>query len=83
MLDYTDKDAVLKKYAEVAVTAEKIGDQLSALNGIANLQRMKQEAKVEEEKRVQFYIPLTYDRAEELRQYLARYYAEKDGNTES
>ena len=82
ILDYTDKDAVLKEYAEVAVTAEKIGDKLAALNGIANLQRMKQEAKVEEEKRVQFYIPLTYDRAEELRQYLARYYAEKDGNTE-
>ena len=82
ILDYTDKDAVLKEYAEVAVTAEKIGDKLAALNGIANLQRMKQEAKVEEEKRVQFYIPLTYERAEELRQYLARYYAEKDGNTE-
>lgn len=82
-LDYTDKDAVLKEYAEVAVTAEKIGDKLAALNGIANLQRMKQEAKVEEEKRVQFYIPLTYERAEELRQYLARYYAERDGNTES
>lgn len=75
-LDYTDKDAVLKEYAEVAVTAEKIGDKLAALNGIANLQRMKQESKVEEEKRVQFYIPLTYERAEELRQYLARYYAE-------
>lgn len=83
ILDYTDKDAVLKEYAEVAVTAEKIGDKLAALNGIANLQRMKHEAKVEEEKRVQFYIPLTYERAEELRQYLARYYAEKDGNTES
>lgn len=82
ILDYTDKDAVLKEYAEVAVTAEKIGDKLAALNGIANLQRMKQEAKVEEEKRVHFYIPLTYERAEELRQYLARYYAEKDGNTE-
>lgn len=78
LLDYTDKDAVLKEYADIVVTAEKVGDKLSALNGIATLQRMKQEAAVEDEKRVQFYIPLTYEKAEELRQYLARYYAEKD-----
>lgn len=83
LLNYSDKDAVLKEYADIAVTAEKISDKLTALNGIANLQRMKQEAKVEEEKRVTFYIPLTYDKAEELRQYLARYYAERDGKEES
>lgn len=78
ILDYTDKDAVLKEYADIVVTAEKVGDKLSALNGIATLQRMKQEAAVEDEKRVTFYIPLSYERAEELRLYLARYYAEKD-----
>lgn len=77
VLDYTDKDAVLKEYAKAVGEAEKISDKLSALNGIANLQRMKQEAKVEEEKRVMFYIPLSYDRCEELRDYLARYFAEK------
>ena len=38
---------------------------------------MKEEAAVEDEKRVQFYIPLSYESAEELRQYLERYYAEK------
>lgn len=65
-LDYTDKDAVLKEYAEIAATAEKVGDKLSALNGIATLQRMKQEAKVEEEKRVVFYIPLPNSRYAEL-----------------
>lgn len=81
LLDYTDKDAVLKEYADIAVTAEKVGDKLSALNGIATLQRMKQEAAVEDEKRVQFYIPLSYERAEELRQYLARYFAERDEKT--
>lgn len=83
ILDYTDKDAVLKEYADIAVSAEKIGDKLSALNGIANLQRMKQEAKVEEEKRVTFYIPLSYDRCNELLEYLTRYYAEKSRETES
>lgn len=76
-LDYTDKDAVLKEYADIAVSAEKIGDKLSALNGIATLQRMKQEAKIEEEKRVQFYVPLSYARCDELLEYLRRYYAEK------
>lgn len=80
VLDYTDKDAVLKKYADIAVSAEKIGDKLSALNGIATLQRMKQEAAVEDEKRVQFYIPLSYARCDELLEYLCRYYAE---NTEA
>lgn len=79
-LDYTDKDAVLQEYAEIVGSAEKIGDKLSALNGIANLQRMKQEAKVEEEKRVTFYVPLSYARCDELLQYLARYYSEKSDN---
>ena len=83
ILDYTDKDAVLKEYAGIAMSAEKIGDKLSALNGIATLQRMKQEAKVEDEKRVTFYIPLSYDRCDELLAYLQRYYAEKDGKPAS
>lgn len=79
-LDYTDKDAVLKEYAEIAATAEKVGDKLSALNGIATLQRMKQEAKVEEEKRVIFYIPLSYRRCDELLNYLSRYHSESGEN---
>ena len=78
LLDYTDKDALLQEYARIAERCEKESDRLSALNAIATLQRMKQEAAVEDEKRVQFYIPLSYERAEELRQYLARYYAERD-----
>lgn len=78
LLDYTDKDAVLKEYADIVVTAEKVGDKLSALNGIATLQRMKQEAKIEEEKRVQFYIPLSYTRCDELLCYLQKYYADKE-----
>ena len=82
-LDYTDKDAVLQELARIAERSEKESDKLAAIREISALQRMKQEAAVEDEKRVQFYIPLTYDRAEELRQYLARYYAEKDGSTES
>ncbi len=75
VLDYTDKDAVLKEYAKAVGEAEKISDKLSALNGIANLQRMKQEAKVEEEKRVIFYVPLSYERCEELTEYLAKYFS--------
>lgn len=81
LLDYTDKDALLQEYARIAERCEKESDRLSALNAIANLQRMKQEAAVEDEKRVQFYIPLSYERAEELTNYLARHYAEKDGTT--
>lgn len=81
-LDYTDKDAVLQELARIAERSEKESDKLAAIREISALQRMKQEAAVEDEKRVQFYIPLTYDRAEELRQYLAQYYAEKGGNTE-
>lgn len=81
-LDYTDKDAVLQELARIAERSEKESDKLAAIREISALQRMKQEAAVEDEKRVQFYIPLTYDRAEELRQYLARYYAEKDGDTD-
>lgn len=83
ILDYTDKDAVLKEYADIVVTAEKVGDKLSALNGIATLQRMKQEAKIEEEKRVQFYIPLSYERCDELLHFLRQYYADADGKGRS
>lgn len=75
ILDYTDKDAVLKEYADIALTAEKVGDKLSALNGIATLQRMKQEAAIEDEKKVTFYIPLAYDRCELLLKYLEQYYS--------
>ena len=82
-LDYTDKDAVLQELARIAERSEKESDKLAAIREISALQRMKQEAAVEDEKRVQFYIPLTYDRAEELRRYLVRYYAERGENTES
>lgn len=83
ILDYTSKDAMLQEYARMAVCAEKESDRLSAMNAITNLQRMKQEAAVEDEKRVTFYIPLTYDRCEELRQYLERYYNERVDNQSS
>lgn len=78
-LDYTDKDAVLQELARIAERCEKESDRLAAIREISSLQRMKQEAAVEDEKRVQFYIPLSYERAKELTNYLARYYAEKDG----
>lgn len=78
LLDYTDKDSLLKEYARIAERCEKESDRLSALNAIANLQRMKQEAAVEDEKRVCFYVPLSYEQAEELTNYLARYFTERD-----
>lgn len=81
LLDYTDKDAVLQEFAKIAERCQKESDKVAALREISALQRMKQEAAVEDEKRVQFYIPLTYERAEELRLYLARYYAEKDSKS--
>lgn len=76
-IDYTDKDALLKELARIAERSEKDGDKLAALREIGSLQRMKQEAAVEDEKRVTFYIPLSYDRCDELLQYLNRYFAEK------
>ena len=79
LIDYTDKDALLKELARIAERSEKDGDKLAALREIGSLQRMKQEAAVEDEKRVTFYIPLSFDRCEELLQYLRRYYTEKGG----
>lgn len=83
LIDYTDKDALLKELARIAERSEKDGDKLAALREIGSLQRMKQEAAVEDEKRVTFYIPLSYDRCNELLKYLTRYYAEKDGESKS
>lgn len=77
LLDYTDKDALLQEYARIAERCEKESDRLSALNAIANLQRMKQEAAVEDQKRTTYYIPYTYNKAEQLRRLLVRYFAEK------
>ena len=79
-LDYTDKDAVLQELARIAERSEKESDKLAAIREISALQRMKQEAAVEDEKRVQFYIPLSYTRCDELLEYLRRYYVE---NTEA
>ena len=83
LIDYTDKDALLKELARIAERSEKDGDKLAALREIGSLQRMKQEAAVEDEKRVTFYIPLSYDRCDELNEYLKRYFAEKDGKPSS
>ena len=77
IIDYTDKDALLKELARIAERSEKDGDKLAALREIGSLQRMKQEAAVEDEKRVTFYIPLDYARCDELLQYLQRYYNDK------
>lgn len=83
LIDYTDKDALLKELARIAERSEKDGDKLAALREIGSLQRMKQEAAVEDEKRVTFYIPLSYDRCDELLEYLHRYFTEKANNTTS
>ena len=82
-LDYTDKDAVLKWLAIKAERAEKESTQIAAINAISNLQRMKQEAAVEDEKRVTFYIPLSYDRCDELLEYLKGYSSKKANNQSS
>lgn len=80
IIDYTDKDALLKELARIAERAEKESDRLAALREIGALQRMKQEAAVEDEKRVTFYIPLSFDRCNELLEYLQQYYREKAAN---
>lgn len=59
-----------------SVTDPKIkGDLLLKL---ADLQKWKQAEQKDEDKNVVFYIPLSYDRCEELWDYLQRYYAERD-----
>lgn len=78
IIDYTDKDAVLRELAGIAERSDNDNSRLAALREIGALQRMKQEAAVEDEKRVLFYIPLDYDRCEELRLYLRDYFAERD-----
>lgn len=65
-LDYTNKDAVLQELARIAERCEKESDKLAAIREISALQRMKQEAAVEDEKRVTFYIPLSIDKVLEL-----------------
>lgn len=74
-LDYTDKDAVLQELARIAERSEKESDKLAAIREISALQRMKQEAKIEEDKKVVFYVPLSYARCDELLQALAEYQA--------
>lgn len=76
-LDYTDKDAVLQELARIAERSEKESDKLAAIREISALQRMKQEAAVEDEKRVTFYVPLSYSRCDELLEYMQRHYNEK------
>lgn len=70
-LDYTDKDAVLQELARIAERCDKESDRLAALREISALQKMKADAAVDVERRVVFYVPLTFDRCEELRQLLA------------
>lgn len=74
-LDYTDKDAVLQELARIAERSEKESDKLAAIREISALQRMKQEAKIEEDKKVVFYVPLSYARCDELLQAMAEYQA--------
>lgn len=76
-LDYTNKDAILQELARIVMGSDKESDRLAAIKLISELQKMKQEAAVEDEKRVVYYIPLTYERAEELRVYLSKYYEDK------
>lgn len=63
--------------------SDKESDRLAAIKLISELQKMKQEAAVEDEKRVVYYIPLTYERAEELRAYLSKYYEDKANNNKA
>ena len=78
LIDYTNKDAMLRELAEIAGRAEKESDRLAAIREIIGVQKMKSEAKIEEEKRVVFYIPLTFRRCEELTDLLTRFFKEVD-----
>lgn len=70
-------DAVDELNALISATSDpKIrGDLLLKL---ADLNKWKQAEQTDEDKNVVFYIPLSYDRCDELWGYLQRYYAERD-----
>lgn len=67
--EYLNKDSIIGKLVAIAERCEKESDKLAAIREISALQRMKQEAAVQDEKRVTFYIPLPIDKAIE---FLAR-----------
>lgn len=66
LIDYTDKDSLLNELARLASCSEKDSDRLAALREIGSLQRMKSEEKIIDEKKVVFYIPLSYAFCDEL-----------------
>jgi hypothetical protein len=74
--DYTDKDAILLEMARETMNTTGT-DRVRALRELAEQQLMKQEKNFNEEKRVHFYIPLSYERAEELTEYLKKWYESK------
>ena len=77
-IDYRDKEALLKELAILAGRAEKDSDRLAAIREIGAFQRMKSEAKIEEDKRVCFYVPLSNSHCEALTSYLRRYFKESE-----
>lgn len=78
-IDYTNKEAMLREAWEQYQGATTEAVKAKWYGIIVDLQRMDKEQTAAEEKRVHFFVPLGYERAEELRQYLTRYYAERDG----
>lgn len=65
-IDYTNKDEMLKEAWEQYTGATTEAAKTKWYGIIVDLQRMKQEQNTAEEKRVQFYIPLTIDKVLEL-----------------
>ncbi len=76
--EYLNKDSIIGKLVAIAERCEKESDKLAAIREISALQRMKQEAAVEDEKRDNFYIPLSYDKCNELLAYLQKWDAERE-----
>ena len=69
--DYTDKDAVLRelvKEAEITSGSERA----RILMQVAELQKMKAEQAKGDEKRVQFYVPLSFPQCAELLELLQK-----------
>lgn len=76
-IDYTNKDQMLREAWEQYQGATTEAVKAKWYGIIVDLQRMDKEQTAAEEKRVQFYVPLSYERAEELCNYLAEYYKDK------
>lgn len=68
--DYTSKEVVLQELGEIVRGSNKDSDRLSALKSISDLLRLREEQDKDTGKLVTYYIPIDYNKADELHRLL-------------